>query len=99
MLKHSINALTVGVTLALGASGAWAATGSTLSPPDKKIGVTPQDAKEATQKAVPRTDTGTVVRTAPSAAERASDMTKDTKEAVTPDSHTKSKRKPPVKQP
>lgn len=35
------------------------------------VGTTPQTAAEATRKAVPRADTGTVVRTAPSAADRA----------------------------
>jgi hypothetical protein len=35
------------------------------------VGTTPQAAAEATQKAVPRSDTGTVVRTSPSAVDKA----------------------------
>ncbi|MDQ3059267.1 MAG: hypothetical protein M3R45_07025 [Pseudomonadota bacterium] len=35
------------------------------------VGVTPGEAAEANRQAVPRSDTGTVVRTAPSAADRA----------------------------
>ena len=89
MMKHSIKALTAGAALVLAASGAWAQTstgtsGSMANPPSTTIGVTPQDAREATQKAVPRSDTGTLVRTEPSAAERAGEMAKDAKDAVTP---------------
>ena len=36
------------------------------------VGVSPQTAAEANQKAVPRSDTGTVVRTSPSPADKAS---------------------------
>lgn len=89
MLKHSIKALSAGAVLVLATTGAWAQTSSTSgsgmgNPSSTTIGVDPQDAKEATQKAVPRADTGTLVRTEPSAADRASDMTKDAKDAVTP---------------
>jgi len=38
------------------------------------IGTTPQTAAEATQQAVPRSDTGSVVRTAPSAVDQARSM-------------------------
>ncbi len=91
MLKHSIHALSVGAALALAASGTWAqtSTGSTTSgtatTPSTTVGVDRQDAREATQKAVPRADTGTLVRTEPSAADRASNMAQDAKNAVTPD--------------
>ncbi len=90
MLKHSIKALSAGAALVLAASSVWAQTattpsGTTVNPPATNVGVDPQDAREATRKAVPRTDTGTLVRTEPSAAERASDMTKDAKNAMTPD--------------
>lgn len=88
MLKHSIKALSAGVALALATSGVWAQTGSTATQPTTSIGVSPQDAKEAAQKAVPRADTGTVVRTDESAANRASDMARDAKEAVTPDARS-----------
>jgi hypothetical protein len=37
------------------------------------VGVTPQTAADANQRAVPRSDVGTVVRTAPSAADRTRD--------------------------
>ena len=90
MLKHSIKALSAGAVLVLAASGVWAQTGSTANPPSTSVGVTPQDAKEATQKAVPRADTGTLVRTDESAANRASDMAKDAKSAVTPDARNTS---------
>lgn len=90
MLKHSIKALSAGAALVLAASGVCAQTattpsGTTANPPTTNVGVDPQDAREATRKAVPRADTGTLVRTEPSAAERASDMTKDAKNAMTPD--------------
>ncbi|AVP56511.1 hypothetical protein [Pulveribacter suum] len=82
MPKHALKTLTIAATLALAASASWAQTSSTVNPPETKVGVTPEDAKEATQKAVPRSDTGTVVRTGPSAAERAGDMTEDAKNAA-----------------
>lgn len=64
------------LALALAAGNATAqttapATAGTASAP-ATVGVTPQEAAEATRKAVPRSDTGTVVRTSPSPAERAS---------------------------
>ena len=46
------------------------ATPGTTSAP-AAVGTTAQTAAEANQKAVPRSDTGTLVRTAPSATERA----------------------------
>lgn len=84
MSNHFIKAISVGATLVLAAGGAWAQTSNAVNPPATTIGVTPQDAKEATQKAVPRADTGTLVRTKPSAAERAGDMAKDAKKATKP---------------
>lgn len=93
MMKHSIKALTAGAALVLATTGAWAQTstgtnGSTVTTPSTTIGVTPQDAREAAQKAVPRADTGTLVRTEPSAAAKAENMAKDAKDAVTPDSRS-----------
>ncbi|NMM79521.1 hypothetical protein B2J86_01005 [Acidovorax sp. SRB_14] len=74
MLNASIKAMSVGAALALAASGAFAqTTPSTSTQPPASVGVTPQDASQATQKAVPRSDTGTVVRTDQSAADRARD--------------------------
>lgn len=99
MLKHSIKALSVGAALVVATSAAWAQTGNTTTTPSTTIGVTPQEAREAAQKAVPNANTGTLVRTEPSAAERASEMSrdatsragemaKDAKDAVTPDTRT-----------
>jgi hypothetical protein len=51
-------------------AGAQTATAPAPSQPPTAIGVSPQTAAEANQKAIPRSDTGTVVRTAPSPAER-----------------------------
>ncbi|NMM78545.1 hypothetical protein [Acidovorax sp. SRB_24] len=74
MLNASIKAMSVGAALALAASGAFAqTTPSTSTQPPASVGVTPQDASQATQNAVPRSDTGTVVRTDQSAADRARD--------------------------
>ena len=56
--------------LSLAATGAMAQTTPTLNNPTT-VGVTPQEAAEAARKAVPRADTGTVVRTDESAADRA----------------------------
>ncbi len=75
MMNHSIKALFIGTTLVLAASGSWAQNSNTLNPTETTIGVTPQDANEAAQKAVPRADTGTLVRTEPSASDRANEMT------------------------
>ena len=45
------------------------------SQPTTGVGVTPQAAAEANRQAVPRSDTGTVVRTSPSAADTARSAT------------------------
>lgn len=81
MLNHSIKNLALGAALALTASGTWAQTATT---PATNIGVTPQNANEATQKAVPQANTGTVVRTEPSAATRAEEAAKNIDNTVTP---------------
>ena len=52
--------------LALGAAAASAQP----APPPTTVGVSPATATEAEKKAVPRADTGTMVRTAPTAADR-----------------------------
>ena len=59
----------LGIVLSVAAMAGWAQTSP--STPDT-VGVERPAANEALQKAVPRNDTGTVVRTAPSAAARAS---------------------------
>ena len=56
--------------LSLAGTGAIAQTAPVLSNPTT-VGVTPQEAAEAARKAVPRADTGTLVRTDESAADRA----------------------------
>lgn len=77
MLKNSIKTLSLGAVLALAATGAFAQTtnNSTVNTNQTPatIGVSPQEANEANQKAVPRSDTGTLVRTEPTAAEQARD--------------------------
>ncbi|WP_449594953.1 hypothetical protein [Polaromonas sp.] len=60
--------------LALAAAGAFAqapAPAITPSSAPEAVGVSPQTAAEANQKAVPRSDTGTLVRTSPSATDKA----------------------------
>lgn len=69
MFKTTLQTLSVTAALALAAAGTWAQTSSTPT----TVGATPQEAQQATQNAVPRSDTATLVRTGPSATERASD--------------------------
>lgn len=77
MLKNSIKTLSIGAALALAAAGAFAQTtnNSTVNTNQTPaaIGVSPQTANEANQKAIQRSDTGTVVRTDESAAQQARD--------------------------
>ncbi len=83
MLTHSIKTLSVGAVLLLSAAGAWAqavntpSSSSPLPANETVIGVSPAEAKEAIDKAVPKSDTGTLVRTAPSVKERAQDRLDD----------------------
>lgn len=49
--------------------------GMSANQPTTGVGVTPQAAAEANRQAVPRNDTGTVVRTAPNAADSARNAT------------------------
>ena len=73
-MNGHLTSVSVGALLAFAAAGAFAQTtppASGASAPGA-VGVTPQDAAKANQQAVPRSDTATVVRTAPSAATRAS---------------------------
>lgn len=77
MLKKSLTTLSLGAALAFAATGAFAQTtnnstvNSTQTP--ATVGVSPQEANEANQKAVQRSDTGTLVRTDATAAEQARD--------------------------
>lgn len=82
MLKLSTKTLSVAAAFALVTNGAMAQTA--VSQPTKattttNIGVSPKDAQKALQKAKPQADTGTLVRTEPSAAERARQVTDDGK--------------------
>jgi hypothetical protein len=71
-----IKSIPLAVVLALTVASASAQTAApvaaTASAPTT-VGVTPKEAAEATQKAVPRSDTATLVRTSPSPANKASD--------------------------
>lgn len=89
MLHTSIKTLSmVGAALALAATGALAQTpanstvNSTQTP--ATVGVTPQAANEANQKAVQRSDTATLVRTEPTAAEQARDAANRAQNNATP---------------
>ena len=69
--------VSLGLLLSLAALGAQAqaggnapATSNATPPTPDNVGVTPQTAEEANRKAVPRTDTGTLVRTGPSVADK-----------------------------
>jgi Na+-translocating ferredoxin:NAD+ oxidoreductase RnfG subunit len=73
------------IALALFALSATAfAQSATTTTPDTKVGVTPSEAKEAMDKAVPRSDTATVTRTDESAADKARRAANATADAVTP---------------
>ncbi|MDB5744979.1 MAG: hypothetical protein JWR68_3294 [Polaromonas sp.] len=74
-MKRFISLFPLAAALALagtGASAQMAAPAAAASSP-ATIGVTQQEAAEAKRKAVPRSDTGTLVRTSPSPANKASD--------------------------
>ena len=81
MLKHSMKSLALGAALSLTAGGTWAQTAAT---PATNIGVTPQNAQEAMQKAAPQPNTGTLVRTEPSAATQAGEAANNVGNTVTP---------------
>lgn len=86
MLNLTTKALSMTAALAFAATGALAQTAASQPQPTtatKTIGVSPQDAKEALQKAKPQADTGTLVRTEPSAADRAKELSSDAKATVT----------------
>lgn len=75
MTSPSLKTTLAAGLLGFAALGAQAQTG-TAAPAGgqpSSVGVSPQTAAEANQRAVPRSDVGTVVRTAPSATDRARD--------------------------
>lgn len=74
-MNLQIKSISLGAFLSLAvasASAQTAAPAAAASAP-ATIGVTPQEAATANRNAVPRSDTATVVRTAPSPAQSASD--------------------------
>ena len=78
-MNHYLKLIPLSAVLALATAGVSAqstAPSTTMPPattttPPATLGTTPQEAAAANQQAVPRSDTGTVVRTAPSATDRA----------------------------
>lgn len=79
MLKPYTRVLPIAAALAFVASAAMAESTSqgTVPHTTTTIGVTPQDAQEAMEKASPNAETGTLVRTEPSIEKRARSLTKD----------------------
>lgn len=84
----STRALLAGATIALACAGVSAQNTTTDARP-AGVGVAPSTAAAAQEKAVPRADTGTVVRTGPTAVERAKQASSSVKEAATPDRDAK----------
>ena len=68
-------AQTSGTTGTTGTTGTSNTPGMGTNQPATGVGVTPQTAAEANRQAVPSTDTGTVVRTSPNAADSARNAT------------------------
>ena len=79
---NPLSPLLAGALLSVAATSAMAQTTPVPSNPTT-VGVTPQEAAEATRKAVPRADTGTVVRTDESVADRAREAVDAAKPQVT----------------
>lgn len=91
-MKHHLKSVSLGALMALAAASASAQTpmpAAGASAP-ATIGVTPQEAAAANQQAVPRSDTATVVRTAPSPMQRASEAMSDTPTTMTTPASTNS---------
>lgn len=93
MFKQSLTVLSIAAALGFASTGVMAQSAAPAKPMTS-VGVTPQDAQEATQKATPRADTGTLVRTEPSAAEQARDMTDGAKNKAKPKKSTAQATKP-----
>ena len=72
-MKNYIKSIPLAAVLALALSSVSAQTTAPMGAASATttIGVTPQEAAMATEKAVPRSDTATLVQTAPSAADKA----------------------------
>lgn len=84
MLNLTTKAFSVAAALAFAATGVLAQTAASQTTTTTTIGVTPQETQEALQKAKPQADTGTLVRTDPSAAERARQLASDAKTTTKP---------------
>lgn len=78
LLSSPLSTLLAGAVLSLAAAGAMAQTPAPATTNPATVGVTPQDAAEANRKAVPRADTGTLVRTDETAADKARDAMDNT---------------------
>ena len=79
-MNRSIKSIPLGAVLAFALASVSAHTAApmaTASAP-ARVGVSPQEAATATQNAVPRSDTGTLVQTAPTAVDKARDVMNDT---------------------
>ena len=74
-MNHQIRSISLAAFLALAAASASAQTAAPAASASAPatLGVTPREAAAANQQAVPRSDTATVVRTAPAPTQRASD--------------------------
>ena len=79
-MKNYIKSIPLAAGLALALSSVSAQTTAPMGAASATttIGVTPQEAAMATEKAVPRSDTATLVQTAPSAADKARSTMNDT---------------------
>ena len=76
MLNSNSHASAIGAMLICAGATALAQTNpnSAASAPSTSVGVSPQVAASASHKAVPRSDTATLVRTGPTAPDRAREM-------------------------
>ena len=79
-MKNYIKSFPLAAVLALALGSVSAQTPAPMGAASATttIGVTPQEATMATQKAVPRSDTATLVQTAPSATDKARSTMNDT---------------------
>ena len=79
-MKNYSALISIGVLAVAASSAAFAQTGTTDQP--KPIGVSQETANEAHAKAMKKGDTATVVRTGPTAGDKAKEVAADTKNKV-----------------
>lgn len=89
MITSYLRLAWLGPLLALAASAALAQSAaapaaSSASQPGTAVAVPPKTAAEAAQKAIPRSDVGTVVKTGPTVADKVRDATDGDKPAAKP---------------